>query len=84
MRGVEPNAGHGGRVRRRECAYCRAAGQFERLEPTVTAFFVFKHFPMSTWCNTGVRTSTPTRGLPTPRVRQDQGKWSFSDMVETT
>ena len=71
-----------------ECAYCkRAAGQFERLYAAYgdRVLFVFKHFPMSTWCNSGVKYNkhaNACRAAYAAECAKDQGKfWSFSDMM---
>ena len=71
-----------------ECAYCkRAAGQFERLYAAYgdRVLFVFKHFPMSTWCNSGVKYNKHANRaeLPTPpsAPRIKGSFWSFSDMM---
>ena len=71
-----------------ECAYCkRAAGQFERLYAAYgdRVLFVFKHFPMSTWCNSGVKYNkhaNACRAAYAAECAKDQGKfWSFTDMM---
>jgi protein-disulfide isomerase/uncharacterized membrane protein len=71
-----------------ECAYCkRAAGQFERLYAAYgdRVLFVFKHFPMSTWCNPGVKYNkhgNACRSAYASECAKNQGKfWSFADMA---
>jgi protein-disulfide isomerase/uncharacterized membrane protein len=71
-----------------ECAYCkRAAGQFERLYAAYgdRVLFVFKHFPMSTWCNPGVKYNkhnNACRASYAAECAKAQDKfWSFADMA---